>query len=186
MLIVYFVVDLLVLSAVTFKSSSTVGSDSLGGEFHAAVIGAVFGVSPCRLDTSWTQTLSQSPSHLLGSALSSSLAVPHALPVTLLRFVTTRLHLLFRRRDRLLQGRSGVLVTSSVTSSVAKLKPSSPSSLSSSLVSSRASPSQPSSSESPTEHPHPRCATPATGRCITPQEVPFLTADWSETFAHTY
>lgn len=37
--------------------ASTLTLDSLGGELHAAVLGAVFGVGPCRLDAAWTQAL---------------------------------------------------------------------------------------------------------------------------------
>lgn len=77
--------------------------DLLCSQFHAAVLRAVLGVDPCWLDTSWTQTLPQSPSRVFGPALAGPLAVPHALPVPLLCFVVARLGLLFRRRDGLLR-----------------------------------------------------------------------------------
>lgn len=77
-------------------------SDSLGGELHATLLGAVFGVGPRRLDASWTQTLPQSSAYFFYSTLSRSLTVPHTLSVTLLHFVAPRLCLLFRNRHGLL------------------------------------------------------------------------------------
>lgn len=76
---------------------------SLSSQFHAAVLGAVLGVDPCWLDTSWSQTLAQSPAHVFSAALPGPFAVAHALPVPLLCFMVARLGLLFRRRDGLLQ-----------------------------------------------------------------------------------
>lgn len=81
--------------------------NSLGRQFHAAVLGAVLRADPRRLDAARTQTLPQSPARVSGSALAAPFAVPQALPVPLLGLMMAGLRLLFRRGHGLLRESSG-------------------------------------------------------------------------------
>lgn len=102
----HFVSDLFLGGNFNNWTSATLKDDVVNllcSQFHAAVLRAVLGVDPGWLDTSWTQTLPQSPSHVFSAALAGPFAVPHPLPVPLLCFMVARLRLLFRRRHGPLQ-----------------------------------------------------------------------------------
>lgn len=63
----------------------------LGGQLHAAVIGAVLGVLTCRFDAAWTEALPE----FAAVSRFCPLTVPHLVPVFLLRFVFAGFILLF-------------------------------------------------------------------------------------------